>query len=127
MITCIFLKYQETVVNNGKDGKGWRITGHDLSTFVEGSGNEGPGSGDKTTFSVIASSVIDIITVGKEDAIRIMNTLTAALNAKPPEYGPSSMQSQYIENENMIRVTLWGDIRFMAVMMDAIASLTEQI
>ena len=44
-----------------------------------------------------------------------------------PEYGQSSMQSQYIERDNMVRVTLWGDIRFMAVMMDAIASLTEQI
>ena len=43
-----------------------------------------------------------------------------------PEYGQSSMQSQYIEGENMVRVTLRGDIRFMAVMMDAIASLTEQ-
>ncbi|NMD01734.1 MAG: hypothetical protein GYA71_00515 [Bacteroidales bacterium] len=42
-----------------------------------------------------------------------------------PEYGQSSMQSQYIERDNIVRVTLWGDIRFMAVMMDSIASLTE--
>lgn len=26
----------------------------------------------------------------------------------------------------MVRVTLWGEIRFMAIMMDTIASLTEQ-
>ncbi len=108
-----------------KIGKGWRVTGHDLSVFVENEG-EVPGSESKSARSVIASSVIDIIAEGKEDAIRIMNTLTAALNAKPPEYGQSSMQSQYIERENMVRITLWGDIRFMAVMMDTIASLTEQ-
>ena len=36
------------------------------------------------------------------------------------------MQSQYIERENMVRVTLWGDIRFMAVMMDTVTALTEQ-
>lgn len=109
-----------------KIGKSWRVTGHDLSVFVESNGKEGLGQGSRPANSVIASSVIDIIADGKEDAIRIMNTLTATLNAKPPEYGRSSMQSQYIEHENMVRVTLWGGIRFMAVMMDTIASLTEQ-
>ena len=108
-----------------KIGKSWRITGHDLSVFIENNSAEGSGLGNRSARSVIASSVIDIIAVEKEDAIRIMNTLTAALNAKPPEFGQSSMQSQYIERENMVRVTLWGDIRFMAVMMDTIASLTE--
>jgi len=109
-----------------KIGKSWRVTGHDLSVFVESASEERSGSGNRPARSVIASSVIDIIADGKEDAIRIMNTLTAALNAKPPEYGQSSLQSQYIERENMVRVTLWGDIRFMAVIMDTVASLTEQ-
>ena len=109
-----------------KIGKGWRITGHDLSVFVERNRDERLGSENQQERSVIASSVVDINAYGTEDAIRIMNTLTAALNAKPPEYGQSSMQSQYIEREHMVRVTLWGGIRFMAVMMDAIVSLTEQ-
>ncbi len=109
-----------------KIGKGWRITGHDLSTFTESNSYETPASGNRPLHTITASSVIDIITGGKEDAIRIMNTLTASLNAKPSEYGQSSMQSQYIERENMVRVTLWGEIRFMAIMMDTIAALTEQ-
>lgn len=109
-----------------KVGKSWRITGHNLSVFVESNGDKGLGFGSRPTRSVIASSVVDIIADGKEDAIRIMNTLTAALNSKPSEYGQSSMHSQYIERENMVRITLWGDIRFMAVMMDTITSLTEQ-
>jgi excisionase family DNA binding protein len=109
-----------------KIGKSWRVTGHDLSVFMESNRNEMPGSENRQERSVIASSVIDIIAYGKEDAIRIMNALTAALNSKPPEYGQSSMQSQYIESEHTVRVTLWGDIRFMAVMMDAIVSLTQQ-
>lgn len=109
-----------------KIGKGWRITGHDLSTFTESNSYETPTSGNRLLRTITASSVIDIITGGKEDAIRIMNTLTASLNAKPSEYGQSSMQSQYIERENMVRVTLWGEIRFMAIMMDTIAALTEQ-
>ncbi len=109
-----------------KIGKGWRITGHDLSTFTESNSYEIPASENRPLRTITASSVIDIITFGKEDAIRIMNTLTASLNAKPSEYGQSSMQSQYIERENMVRVTLWGEIRFMAIMMDTIAALTEQ-
>lgn len=108
-----------------KIGKSWRIAGHDLSVFIEN--DRAIENLEKQPLrGVIASSVIDIYTEGKEDAIRIMNTLTAALNSKPPEYGQSSMQSQFIERENMVRVTLWGEIRFMAVMMDTIAALTEQ-
>lgn len=80
-----------------KIGKGWRITGHDLSTFVESDSCEKLTSGNRSGRSIIASSVIDINVDKKEDAIRIMNTLTASLNSKPSEYGQSSMQSQYID------------------------------
>lgn len=107
-----------------KIGKSWRVTGHDLSVFAEGSGGEEPALGSQTARAVTASAVIDI-TAGKQEAIRVMNSLTAALNAKPPEYGRSTMQSQYIERESTVRVTLWGDIRFMAVMIDTIAALTN--
>lgn len=109
-----------------KIGKGWRVTGHDLSVFAESNSGKEPEFENQPMRSVIASSVIDITVSGKEDAMRIMNTLTASLNTKPPEYGQSSMQCQYIERENMVRITLWGGIRFMAVMMDMIAALTEQ-
>ena len=108
-----------------KIGKSWRITGHDLSTFTEGDSDQPPASINRLKRVITASSVIDIMTDGREDAIRILNTLTASLNAKPPEYGRSSMQSQYIEREDMVRVTLWGEIRFMAIMMDTIAAISE--
>ena len=117
---------REGKLRANKVGKSWRVTGHDLSVFVESDREEGVSSENKVASESIASSVVDITLVGKEYAIRIMNTLTAALNAKPPEYGRSSMQTQYIENEKMVRVTLWGGIRFMAVMMNTIAMLTEQ-
>lgn len=117
---------REGKLRAAKIGKGWRVNGHDLSTFIENDSNEKSDSGKQSKSSFIASSVIDIIVDGKEDAIRIMNTLTATLNTKPSEYGQSSMQSQYIERENMVRITLWGGIRFMAIMMDMIVVLTEQ-
>ncbi|MDF3003239.1 MAG: binding domain protein excisionase family, partial [Bacillota bacterium] len=93
-----------------KIGKGWRVTGHDLSIFIQSNSDDTSDREKQPDRKVIASSVIDVATYGKDDAIRIMNTLTAASNAKPPEYGQSSIQSQYIERENMVRITLWGDI-----------------
>ncbi len=108
-----------------KIGKGWRVAGHDLSAFTESETFETPKLENQIERRVTASAVIDIITHGKEDAIRIINTLTASLNAKPPGFGQSSMHSQYIERENMVRVTQWGDIRFMAIMMDTVTALTE--
>lgn len=108
-----------------KIGKGWRITGNDLSAFTETNSYAAPALVNPSEHSIVASSVIDIVVTGKEDAIRIMNTLTASVNTKPSEYGKSSMQTQFIERENMVRITLWGGIRFMAIMMDTIAALTE--
>lgn len=110
-----------------KVGKSWRINGHDLSVFIEGDSNE-----EQQIKQIIlntkinASSVIDINVDGKENAIRIMNALTGVMNSKPSEYGKSSVQAQFIEMENMVRITLWGEIRFMAAMMDMIISLMEQ-
>jgi len=117
---------REGKLRAAKIGKGWRVTGHDLSIFIENDSHEKPASGKRSERSIIASSVIDINVDGKEDAVRIMNTITASLNSKPPEYRHSSMQCQYIERENMVRITLWGNIRFMAIMMDTIIALTEQ-
>ena len=116
---------REGKLHAAKIGKSWRISGHDLSVFIESEGNNGF-SENRPPLKTIASSVVDINVEGKQDAIRIMNTLTASMNTKPPEYGQSSMQTQYIERENMVRITLWGDIRFMAVMMDTIVTLTDQ-
>ncbi len=108
-----------------KIGKSWRITGHDLSTFVESETCQKPQGNDPSKRQVTASAVIDVMVCGKEDAIRIMNTLTAALNSKPQEYGQSSMQTQFVERESMVRITLWGGIRFLAIMMDTVSVLTE--
>lgn len=108
-----------------KVGKGWRISGNDLSLFTERNSCK-DGSQDKSqNLKVIASSVIDIKGISRLNANRLMNTLTASLNTKPVEFGNSALQTQYIERESTIRITLWGDIRFMSIMMDTIAILVE--
>jgi excisionase family DNA binding protein len=105
-----------------KVGKGWRISGHDLSVFTESN----PARGEENTPIALVSCVADVFTANKESAIRIMNTLTAALNSKPAGYGDCSMQTQYIPEEQKLRVTLYGGARAIAAMLDAVAALTEE-
>ena len=103
-----------------KVGKGWRVSGHDLSVFTE----RAPKNGESPT--AIVSCVADVYAADKAAAIRITNTLGASLNSKPAGYGECSMQSQYIPEEQKLRVTLYGSARVCAAMLEAIAMLTEQ-
>lgn len=106
-----------------KVGKAWRISGHDLSVFIERNKTRMEQSERERT--VTASSVVDIAVHGTEDAMRMMNLLTSAMNAKPAEYSKSSMQSQYLDRENMVRVMLWGELQFMASMIEMISAIAE--
>jgi len=106
-----------------KIGKGWRVNGHDLSVFLE---SQNVHRNDVSTERAItASSVIDITVNGAEDARRIMN-LALALNTKPSESSKTSMQTLYNERENMVRVTLWGDLRFLSTIVEMIIAITEE-
>ena len=104
-----------------KVGKGWRVSGHDLSVFTESV----PPKAEHAPTAVV-SCVADVYAADKDAAIRIMNTLGAVLNSKPPEYGQGSIQTQYIPEEEKLRVTLYGGARFTAAMLDAIAMLTDE-
>lgn len=112
-----------------KIGKSWRVTGHDLSVFIENTKvvttrlDKDPAALEK---KVKISSVIDIDVDDINEAMRIVNTLTASLNVKPPEYERSTMYTQYLESENKVRVMLWGNIPFMQNMLDSILMLVNQ-
>ncbi len=118
---------REGKLRAGKVGKSWRISGHDLSVFLEKEKGVQPQEAENFQEERIKSSaVVDIRVQDTDDAVRIVDLLTGALNAKPAEYGKSSMHTQYIMEESMLRVTLWGGIRFMEVMISSICALTEQ-
>jgi len=122
---------REGKLHASKVGKSWRITGHDLSVFMEANHNDRSLSGQEETHPVAervtVSSVVDITVHDKNEAIRIINALSATMNVKPPEIGRSSLHTQHIMEENKVRITLWGGIHFMVVMIGAIRSLTEQL
>ena len=111
-----------------KIGKSWRVSGHDLSMFAEGS-KASDSIVNKRAISpedrVMVSSVVDINVGSRDEAIRIVNALTASLNAKPPEYGRSTMHAQFLESEYKVRVTLWGGAKFMEAMISAVVALTQ--
>jgi len=119
---------REGKLRAAKIGKSWRVSGHDLSVFTEGTAPSPAFKKSDMTADerVKASSVVDIDVDSRDEAIRIVNTLTAVMNVKPPEYGQSSMHAQFIEPDFKVRVTLWGNIKFMSVILDAIKMLTEQ-
>ncbi len=122
---------REGKLRAGKIGKSWRVTGHDLSVFMEStklpSGRETIHSIEKSSYEIKVSSVIDIDVQGKDDAIRIMNTVTAALNTNLPEYGHPTMHAQFLESECKVRVTIWGNIQFAHAIIQLIMELVETI
>ncbi|NMC26658.1 MAG: helix-turn-helix domain-containing protein [Syntrophomonadaceae bacterium] len=112
-----------------KLGKNWRVSGHDLSVFLEGSSASTAAGSDLEKGipgeQAVISAVIDIPGVDREQAMRIVNTLTAVLNVKPPGYGRSTLHTQYIEPDRVLRIMLWGNIFFMEAMMSCLSGLTQ--
>lgn len=109
-----------------KVGKGWRITGHDLSVFTEGADVVDADIGKHTEDKITMSAVIDIKASCHEESIRITNMLTGALNSKQANIQRSTMHTQYIEYEKTLRITLWGGIDFVQKMLNIISIVVKQ-
>ncbi len=122
---------REGKIRASKIGKSWRISGHDLSIFTENSKNiftdETPSLKFQQKNVATASSVIEMFVHDKDNAVNIINALNAALNTKPSEYGKSAMHTQYIETEQKLRITLWGDIAFMEDMFSFLSAYINKL
>ncbi|WP_459481347.1 helix-turn-helix domain-containing protein [Clostridium saccharoperbutylacetonicum] len=125
-----------------KVGKQWRISGHDLSLFME-KNNVNINDKNITEESNIdfitngevkvtekqkinVSTVVDINDVDKDEYFRISNTLIAVMNCKDPKMGKSTINMKYDEQENRLRVLLWGTVSFIEEMLKSISMLVEQ-
>ncbi len=116
-----------------KIGKAWRVTGHDLSTFIEGTDSFPPSealsgiqeiimNADK---SIRVSAIIDIPVKNNLEAIQIVNWVTALMNTGSDGDGYKSMNSQYIEPEHSVRILLWGSPSFIGAIMNSLAELNN--
>ncbi|MGO5092639.1 helix-turn-helix domain-containing protein [Clostridium sp. LCP25S3_F10] len=125
-----------------KVGKQWRISGHDLSVFMEKNNvntknkktNEESSIdfatngevGDPAEQRINISTVVDINDIDKDEYTRISNTLIAIMNCKDPKMGKSTINMKYDEKENRLRIILWGRIKFIEEMLNSISVLLEQ-
>ncbi|MBL4931809.1 helix-turn-helix domain-containing protein [Clostridium paridis] len=124
-----------------KVGKQWRITGHDLSLFMESNNlNISKENEDKeqviefstkgenirkSSGRINVSTVADINEINSDQYMRISNTLIALLNSKDASMGNSTINVKYYEKENKLKVLLWGDIKFTEDMLSFIKMLVE--
>ena len=106
-----------------KAGKRWFISESNLKKFIGNS--EDTSSVFKDDQSKV-SAVADVIVQDSEEAIRLEKILVAMLNSKSVWYGNSSMHFQYLEYENKVRVTLWGNLAFVRNVLDAVSEIIEQ-
>ena len=125
-----------------KVGKQWRISGHDLSVFMEKNNvsinNKKVSEESNIDFvtngevkdtikqKVNVSTVVDINDVDKEEYFRISNTLIAVMNCKDSEMEKSTINMKYDEKVNRLRVLLWGNVSFIEGMLSSISMLVEQ-
>lgn len=124
-----------------KVGKQWRISGHDLSIFMENN-NVSTSSRDeiengkiefstsevdsKSRFNKInVSTVVDINEVDMDEYIRVSNTLIAIMNSKDSKMSNSTINMKYYPKERNLKVMLWGDAEFTKEMLDLISMLTQ--
>lgn len=124
-----------------KVGKQWRISGHDLSLFMEDNNvnikNNNKLESEKIEFStgdvdsnnktskINISTVIDINEVDIDEHKRISNMLLALMNSKDSKISNSTINIKYYKNDKNLKVMLWGDIEFTNVMLDFISTITK--
>lgn len=115
---------REGKLRANKVGKGWRVTGHDLSVFME---QNRPNSETKEPLQpcVEVSAVVDM-QCGEDEAMRLTNLLNGALLSKPADFGRCNMHTQYIPEQNKLRISLWGGVEFAEAVLASVAELTRK-
>jgi excisionase family DNA binding protein len=124
-----------------KVGKQWRISGHDLSIFMENNNvkirNKNEVENEKIEFSnggvdinnkinkINISTVVDINGVDIDECRRISNMLLAVMNSKDSKMCNSTINIKHYQKEKNLKVMLWGDIEFTKEMLDFISMLTQ--
>lgn len=122
-----------------KVGKQWRITGHDLSLFMEDSNvnvrnksdneniefSNSSIEGKNIASKISISTVVDINNVDLDEYRKLSNMLLAVMNSKDIKMSNSTINIKHYPKEKNLKVLLWGDIEFIKEMLDFIATLTD--
>lgn len=114
---------REGKIKASKVGKNYRISGHELSVFTGGQETISQISSDEKGVKV--STVVDLDHITTDQAQRISNLLLASINHKDKKYGNTSLQCQFIQSENKLRVMIWGNLKFTQIILESIEMLVE--
>ena len=106
-----------------KLGKQYRISGHDLSMFLEAHGAAAIQSPPAHKPQIDVSAVVDIDAADKDKAARISASILAATQSKDPSYGKSTVSVQ--QNSSRLRVMLWGTPQYITTMLACISDLND--
>lgn len=113
---------REGKLRAAKLGKQYRISGHDLSLFLEAHGGTAASAEAPTPpVRIDVSAVVDM-TVEREKAERISASVLAAANTKDPSYGQSTINIQ--QNDGRLRVMLWGTPQFITAMLECLDAMS---
>ncbi|NMS90682.1 helix-turn-helix domain-containing protein [Clostridioides difficile] len=128
-----FIKDEKLKAN--KAGKQWRISKEDLDRFMDVKSDKNNGLEFKLNSSkelgcipkINVSTVVDINSISNNEYSRLSNLLLALVNNPTSMSSGSTINLKYNENENRLRVMLWGDIKFIEDMLGSISILMENI
>lgn len=110
-----------------KLGKQYRISGHDLSVFVEQRDLTAPEAQSETPqHNVEVSAVVDISVHSREEGDGIESMLLAVLNSKDESYGTASANIQRSADDRKLRVMLWGGPAFISAILECISAITNR-
>lgn len=125
-----------------KVGKQWRISGHDLSIFLEKNALQGEDANvnkekvigystedniiEREPLKVNVSAVVDINAIDADEYNRISNMLLAVMNCKDEIMAKSTMNIKYSADEMRLRIMLWGSIKFIENMLGSVSALTDR-
>lgn len=107
-----------------KVGKSWQVQEQDLRAFVECSDIADDILSPNPT-KTVASAVVDIHVADSEEAFDFEKYLMALMNSSEYEENRSTMHMQYLECENKLRITLWGDVSFMQSIFETLSVLIK--
>lgn len=115
---------REDKLHATKVGKSWQVNEQDLKTFMECSDIPDDILSQKPARTVV-SSVVDINVDNSEEAFDIEKYLVSLMNNRACGEERSAIHTQYLESENKLRITLWGDVSFMQNVFEVISVLIK--
>ena len=96
-----------------KLGNQWRILQEDLNVLTGTETSVETSKNGRATDRVHVSAVVDVRVGDEQEAIRIFNSMLAAVTGKGSEYGVVQYQTLYLKDEQKARLMFWGDAAFI--------------